>query len=248
MTLFHPSRFLKNWFTNLYGSAAALNEKNIRRALSQGARQRDTLVDLGCGDGVALARVTEGLEYKHIFGIERDGEAAEAARRFLSDVIVASVDATIPLPDSFADAIVSNQVIEHLNDTDTFMEEVFRILRPGGELVLSSENLASWHNIFALFLGFQAFSCTNYSRVRCPIGNPLSIHIETPFPGDGMTHRRVFTTRALRELVEAHGFEILGVFGAGYHPFPAALGNFDTAHAYFMMIHARKPRLATEQS
>jgi len=231
---------LRRWMEVLYDSAAALNERNMREALSR-TIERGTLVDLGCGDGAALARVTAGLGYTQIIGVERDEAAAESARCVANEVIVASVDARIPIPDEAVDVVLSNQVIEHLFDTDLFMEESFRMLKPNGNLVLSSENLASWHNIIALARGYQAFSCANYSRVRSPIGNPYSIHIGDAFPGDGMTHRRVFTTRALRELTEAHGFEVLGVFGAGYHPFPASFGNIDPSHCHFMTIHARKP-------
>ncbi len=42
-----------------------------------------------------------------------------------------------------------------------------------------------------------------------------------------MLHRRLFTTRALKELFEAHGFVQVEMRGAGYHPFPPALGRVD---------------------
>jgi hypothetical protein len=56
-----------------------------------------------------------------------------------------------------------------------------------------------------------------------------------------MLHRRIFTTRALRELLAAHGFELVGVRGSGYHPLPPRLGRLDPGHAHFITIAARKP-------
>jgi hypothetical protein len=88
----------------------------------------------------------------------------------------------------------------------------------------------------------QPFSASNYSSCRYPLGNPFGLHAGTDIQVvDGMLHRRIFTTRALRELFAAHGFEVVDVRGSGYHPFPPALGRIDVAHAHFITIAARKP-------
>lgn len=50
--------------------------------------------------------------------------------------------------------MTSNQVIEHLYDTDNFVAEVHRILRSGGTAVVSTEKAASWHT-GSLLLGWQ---------------------------------------------------------------------------------------------
>src|SRR5207237_1346369 len=82
------------------------------------------------------------------------------------------LNADIPIRDESFDAISSNQVIEHLSDTDIFLAESFRVLRPGGHVVVSTENMSSWHNLAALLLGWQAFSLTNITDKRSGIGNP----------------------------------------------------------------------------
>ena len=64
-----------------------------------------------------------------------------------------------PLTNESVDVLHSNQVIEHLPRTDHFMPEVRRVLRPGGYALVSTNNLASCHNIVSLVLGLQPPPC-----------------------------------------------------------------------------------------
>lgn len=48
--------------------------------------------------------------------------------------------AQLPLPDASVDTVVNFQVIEHLWDQAQFLRECFRVLRPGGELLVSTPN------------------------------------------------------------------------------------------------------------
>jgi hypothetical protein len=98
--------------------------------------------------------------------------------------------------------------------------------------VVSTENLASWHNIGALILGWQPFSLTNVSYRS--LGNPLSLHRGKTWPWESWQHVRVFAYRGLRELFEAHGFMVEAVLGAGYFPLPSAFGRSDPRQAMFL--------------
>src|SRR6185503_1227303 len=46
----------------------------------------------------------------------------------------------LPLPDDAVDVVVNFQVIEHLWDQGQFLRECARVLRPGGELLISTPN------------------------------------------------------------------------------------------------------------
>jgi SAM-dependent methyltransferase len=146
-----------------------------------------------------------------------------------------------PYEDESFDVICSNQVIEHVVDTDMFVHESFRCLRPGGVTVVSTENLASWHNIVSLLFGWQPFSLTNVTETVAGIGNPLAIHRGEEPLAKSMQHVRVFAFAGLRELYESHGFVVEKVAGAGYYPLPTGFARFDPRHAAFITLLGLKP-------
>jgi len=55
------------------------------------------------------------------------------------------------------DVVFANQVIGHLYETDLFLKEIYRMLKNGGYTIISTPNLAGFHNIFSLIFGKQPF-------------------------------------------------------------------------------------------
>ncbi len=152
-----------------------------------------------------------------------------------------------PYPSESFDAVVSNQVIEHVPSSDHFMAEIARVLKPGGLAIVSTENLASWHNVVALILGWEPFSLAN-SNAKPGLGNPLALHrLPTETSVTTMRHSRVFAYRGLRELVESHGLIVRSVRGAGYYPLDTRLARFDPRHAAFLAVEAVKTRAPAGQ-
>jgi len=220
--------------------AMSLNLENIGSALA--AATPRTLLDVGCDDGDRTIELARRAGASEVFGVEAVAERAEAARRRGIEVVVTDLTTGLPYAESTFDAVVSNQVIEHLHDTDSFVSECARVVRPGGVVVTSTENLASWHNLVALLCGWQPFSLTNVSRVTSGLGNPLALYRGLPHTQpETWQHIRVFAYRALRELFEAHGLVVESILGAGYYPLPAAVGLRDPRHAAFITAIARRP-------
>lgn len=220
------------------------NLSEIRRLILRACNDGrcDRLLDLGCWDATTTFRyVPRGTP---IFGVELSPEAAQRARSVGVRIVRADLNRRFPWGNESFNIVSSNQVFEHLCDTDTFLSEIYRLLRPGGYLILSTENLASWHNIFALLLGWQAFSLTPISQRSAGIGNPLANLRGTEPLGRGWEHMRIFSYRGLIEVVEAHGFRQAKALGAGYYPFPSSIARLDPRHAAFLTVIARKPRSA----
>jgi SAM-dependent methyltransferase len=205
------------------------------------------LLDVGCDDGFWTDEIRQklGIPPDQVYGLEIVSERADLARARGFDVRSGDLEGSWPFEDGSVDIVHANQVIEHVKRLDHFVQETKRVLVPGGVALVCTENLASWHNLGALVLGFQPFSVTNISNLR-PIGNPFALHAGEPPVGESWQHVHVVTLTALRDIFQAHGFELAASWGAGYHPFPgrvaSGLAALDPRHAHFIAVLARASR------
>ncbi len=108
----------------------------------------ETLVDLGSGSGVeCFMAAAEVGEDGQVFGIDMTDAMLELARSSVDEVAgrlgYANVEfkkgflEEIPLPDGCADVVISNCVINLSPDKRQTFQEVMRVLKPGGRLVVS---------------------------------------------------------------------------------------------------------------
>ncbi len=232
--------FLRSFGTKTVNRAMDANIGAIKKLLDGSSGGK--FLDVGCDDGVRTLEFARASGATEVHGVEIIADAAEAATA--RGIIVKSFDLCEPWPyeESFFDFVCSNQVIEHLRDTDIFLKETMRCLRPGGLTVVSTENLASWHNIAALVLGWQPFSLTNVSSEAAGIGNPLALHSgEDPQGGASWQHMRIFAYSGLQDLYLKHGFVSTEIIGSGYYPLPRRVAGVDPRHAAFLALSARKP-------
>ncbi|NUN98155.1 MAG: methyltransferase domain-containing protein [Candidatus Omnitrophica bacterium] len=230
---------LRSWFHRMRSRADRLNREQILELLEPNSNA--ALLDLGCDNGDWTLALGKRIGTADLHGLDVVGERLEEAARRGIQTHQGDLNGILPFADSSFDGVHANQVIEHLADTDRFLAEIVRILKPGGYCVLSTENLASWCNLASLALGWQPFSLTNVSASRLGIGNPLAINRGQSTQYTSWLHLRVFAYRGLVELLEGHGLRVERVLGSGYFPLPAPLGRFDPRHAHFLALKARRP-------
>lgn len=104
------------------------------------------IADLGCGGGhVAAALSAAGAR---VIGVDGSKVLVEVAAGKAPEATIVQHDLDRPLDflaDASQDGVVCALVIHHLSDRPRFLAEVFRVLRPGGWLVLSSTHpTADW--------------------------------------------------------------------------------------------------------
>jgi SAM-dependent methyltransferase len=91
------------------------------------------VVDLGCG----------GMPYRSMMlqaGIRYVGADIDGA----GDLLIGP-EGQVPLADGSSDAIMSIQVLEHVDDLDAYCAEICRLLRPAGTLLLSTHGTWLYH-------------------------------------------------------------------------------------------------------
>jgi methionine biosynthesis protein MetW len=168
----------------------------------------DRFLDVGCGDGDITLFLKENMSAKEAFGIEIADEAVVSSRSKGINAFKVDIDQeNLPFNDNFFDVAYCGEVIEHVFDTDHLLEEIFRVLKPNGKLVITTPNLAGWPSRFALLFGYQPFP-TAVSPKYESVGK-LMIH--SPQGQGG--HIRVLTLRAFKELVAIHGYKINKIVG-----------------------------------
>ena len=99
------------------------------------------VLDIGCGAGPGLRYLaTRGAE---AVGIDASFYALQRARDFVASAGLAQTDARASLPfrDGVFGLVLASEVIEHLPDGVPFLQECFRVLRPGGVVLLTTPNL-----------------------------------------------------------------------------------------------------------
>jgi SAM-dependent methyltransferase len=111
----------------------------------------------------------------------------------------------IDFPDEFFDFIFCGDVIEHLFSPDFLLEEIYRMLKPKGYAIITTPNLATWKNRVSLLFGWQPVYTEVSTKHR--VGNP-----RLP-KGPPSGHLRMFTPRAMKELVQLYGFEVEKIKG-----------------------------------
>ena len=231
---------LKEYLKRLHDKAVDLNHENILQQASS-LKTCDHFIDLGCDDGAWTLSVAKVANAISVHGLEIVEKRAKLAKNRGVNVVIGDLNQQLDFEDEYFELIHANQVIEHVADVDHFAQEVFRVLRPGGYAIISTENASSWHNIFAILLGWQMFSLTNMSGKGGGVGNPFALHRGTTHEYKSWTHKTIFSLRGLSEFFAIHGFEVIKTAGAGYYPFPALLGSIDKTHSHFITVLVRKP-------
>lgn len=94
------------------------------------------ILDVGCGRGRMLSQLN-GDKY----GLDPSERAITTAKEEYTDINWVVGDATnLPFPDNFFDFVYSIEVIEHVRDSDKMIEEIWRVLRPGGYAFIQTPN------------------------------------------------------------------------------------------------------------
>jgi ubiquinone/menaquinone biosynthesis C-methylase UbiE len=170
----------------------------------------ERVLDVGCGDGNFTMLMARACKAKEVYGIEISEKGVEMARKNGVKCYQLDVDQeNFPFKDNFFDAVTALELIEHLFDPDHFLDEAYRVLKPNGLFILSTDNLASIHNRVALLFGYQPFPMGVSARINIGrVYEPSSEYAQS------LDHVRVFTLRSLKELLKIHGFEILAVKGS----------------------------------
>jgi SAM-dependent methyltransferase len=92
------------------------------------------VLDYGCAD----------TPYRRFFPDSVEYVGADLPGNPLASLEIAP-DGTVPAEPEGFDAVISTQVLEHVEDPAVYLDECHRVLRPGGRLLLSTHGIMVYH-------------------------------------------------------------------------------------------------------
>lgn len=145
------------------------------------------ILDVGCGLGLYVRRFRDLSADVH--GVDIDPDKVRQASETLPNIRQGSAD-HLPYPDSYFDVVLSHEVLEHVGDDAAAVREAYRVLKPGGRLIIFVPNR---------FYPLETHGI--YWRGTYHFGNiPLVNYLPNPLRNHLCPHVRAYTGAGLRRL------------------------------------------------
>jgi 2-polyprenyl-3-methyl-5-hydroxy-6-metoxy-1,4-benzoquinol methylase len=155
-----------------------------------------SILEFGCGQGLIL----QNLHDRAAIGVEIDEREAAIAREKGLDVRVGHAgryDAGCKF-----DVVIASEVIEHMLQPQSLLDNAAHHLRPGGKLLLTTPNGYGYYELSERHLN-PRYQIRSNNVLRRALG-------KTPYKrGDGADHCQWFTMRRLLKMTRNAGFSLI---------------------------------------
>jgi ubiquinone/menaquinone biosynthesis C-methylase UbiE len=158
--------------------------ETVRATLLSNVPKGSCVLDVGCG----LGDVLEGLvdEYS-CFGIDfAESNVKRATRRLKNKAVLKQGSAyALPFDDASMDAIISLEVLEHLEDDRAALLEMLRVLRPDGSLLLAVPYTYYWSSYLELMGHYRHYTRESFTKLLAGV----SLEVERYLPNYPRWHQ-----------------------------------------------------------
>ena len=143
-----------------------------------------SVFDLGCSNGaVSYFLKQNGGDWTHA---DLDLENLKTASPVLGEKLFQMGESRLPLRNEKTDLVMALDILEHLRDDRSMVKEIYRILKPGGTIVVSTPISGG-------------FFLINRLKEKVGMGPEIYGHV-----------REGYSLKKLREILEAEGFTVRG--------------------------------------
>jgi methionine biosynthesis protein MetW len=177
------------------------HSSNVHRIELEMIPEGVSVLDVGCHSGI-MGQVLREKKQAKVIGIDTDPDALHAASRRLDAALFTDIDQRDWTGNLFAegyenfDVILFGDVLEHTHYPERILEEVKKLLKPGGEIIVSIPNIAHWRIRMGLLFGRFDYADSGILD---------------------RTHLHFYTRLTARKLLEENGYRISRMDVAGYN-------------------------------
>lgn len=131
----HPALAENPRLTNRYYHLIRVLKGGLQKAVAQlDLSPESRILDYGCSS----------MRHRGMFPADAEYIGADLEGNDLADVFLGD-DGCVPLEDNSFDVVFSTQVLEHVADPQLYLRECQRLLKPGGQLILSTHGIYVFH-------------------------------------------------------------------------------------------------------
>lgn len=180
------------------------------KAISEALKTYDfkKVLDAGCGDG-EIGRLLLSQRKVEVYGVDISRKGVELANKKGLHAKVGDISVKIPFKNNSFDLVLSSESIEHVLNPDTFLKEIYRVLKPGGIILITTPNLSSWLNRMIGLIGLYPLFLEASTEAKVGYGRFIKFFYGLQLVG----HIHVFNLNALKEILIYHKYSIDHIYG-----------------------------------
>ena len=147
------------------------------------------VIDVGCGAGAFAASLKSLPQVEEVWGVEINEAVGQMAREQLDRVLIGDISELLEqLPEKYFDAVFFNDVLEHMVDPYSLLEQIKKHLAPGASVLISLPNVRYIRNLFDFL-----------------------VHKDWQYQDRGIldrTHLRFFTKKSAERMIADAGYQL----------------------------------------
>jgi len=187
------------------------------RCLSLKKEYKGSILDAGCGRGLLLKKIRNKYKNVNLFGLDISPKLCEISKESNPDVHITLGDVeSLPFNDNEFDTVFMTETLEHLLDYNKALSGVGRILKSGGDFIVTVPN-RDW----------LRYDFYNKNRKQF---QPVDDHY--------------FTFLEITNLLKSNGFKIIKYIGSDNLYYYEPIHKYERKlAAIFPFLHKRMKRL-----
>lgn len=172
------------------------NDARISTILSLVDYSDETIkaLDIACYDGTIAKLIKDKIGNCNMYGIDYSNNTEKLVKEKGINFKKVDLNKVIDFSDNTFDIIFAGEIIEHIYDTDLFIQEVKRILKPNGRFIITTPNVVSFGRRIMYLFGIGAFMEASLTYPKEPLA---------------AGHIRFYTHKLLIDFMKFNKFELI---------------------------------------